>query len=139
MKSKQVKNVVFVRLERGEEIISQLEIVVKKYGIKLAKISGIGACDQVYLGIYNADRNGYIKKTFNGKFEVTSLIGNISEMNSEPYFHLHITLGDENMQVIGGHLYSGRIIATAEIIIEIYEGQIERFFDEETGLNLWQI
>ncbi len=139
MKSKRIDSVIFVRLESGEEIIEQLTEVVTRYGILLGKVSGIGACDMVTIGNFDIKTKEYHKETLEGSFEITSLVGNISEMNNEPYLHLHITLGDREMRVRGGHLNIGRISATAEIVIDVYDGQINRFKDEKSGLNLWSI
>jgi len=139
MKSKRIDSAVFVRLEPGEDIIEQLMEVISEYDIKLGKVSGIGACDMVTIGNFDVKKQDYHKETFEGSFEITSLTGNISQMNGAPYLHLHITLGDREMRVCGGHLNSGRISATAEIVIDIYNGDIDRYKDEQSGLNLWSI
>ena len=70
--------------------------------------------------------------------EITSLLGNVSQMNGEVYLHLHITLADENYNVHGGHLTSAVISATGEIIIDTIDGIVDREFDEEVGLNLFK-
>jgi len=139
MKSKRIDSAVFVRLEPGEDIIEQLMEVIGEYDIKLGKVSGIGACDMVTIGNFDVNKQDYHKETLEGNFEITSLAGNISQMNGAPYLHLHITLGDNEMLVLGGHLNYGRISATAEIIIDIYDGEIDRYKDEQSGLNLWSI
>ena len=139
MRSLKIKDTVFVRLEPGEEIIEQLGKVMVEHNIRLGKVSGIGACDLVTIGNFDIKTKEYHKETIVGSFEITSLLGNISQMNSEPYLHLHITLGDREMRLRGGHLNHGRISATAEIVIDIYDGQIDRFKDEQSGLNLWSI
>jgi len=139
MKSKRIDHTVFVRLEQGEEIIEQLGNVMVEHNIRLGKVSGIGACDLVTIGNFDTKTKEYLKETIFGNFEITSLLGNISQMNSEPYLHLHVTFGDQEMHMRGGHLDQGRISATAEIMIDIYDGQIDRFKDEQSGLNLWSI
>ncbi len=44
--------------------------------------------------------------------EITSLVGNISQMNGEVYLHIHINLANEENKVFGGHLTSAIISAT---------------------------
>ena len=139
MKSKRIDSAVFVRLEPGEDIIEQLMGVIAEYDIKLGKVSGIGACDVVTIGNFDIITRDYHKETLKDSFEITSLTGNISQMNGAPYLHLHITLGDREMQVRGGHLNDSRISATAEIVIDVYDGEIDRYKDEQSGLNLWSI
>lgn len=57
-------------------------------------------------------------------------------MNGEIYLHLHIGLFDSKYNIYGGHLTSAIISGTGEIIIEEIDGEIEREFNEEVGLNL---
>ena len=70
--------------------------------------------------------------------EITSIIGNITEKEKKPYLHIHITLADKDMKVIGGHLKECRISATAEIFVRIFKGRIDRKKDEKTGLELFR-
>ena len=54
------------------------------------------------------------------------------------YLHLHIAAGDEEGLVHGGHLNRAIISATAEIQIQVIDGEIGREFSEEIGLNLFK-
>lgn len=139
MKSKRIDNAVFVRLEPGDEITGQLMEVIAQYDIKVGRVSGIGACNMVTIGNFDLASRNYYKETKEGSFEIVSLAGNISRIGNEPYLHLHIILGDREMRLWGGHLNYGRISATAEIIIDIHEGKLDRFKDEDLGLNLWKL
>ena len=64
-------------------------------------------------------------------------MGNVSTMDGETYLHLHINLSDDEYKTYGGHLDSARISATGEIIIGTVEGEVNREFDEEIGINLY--
>lgn len=68
-----------------------------------------------------------------GKFEILSLIGTLSRHGS----HLHITVGDEDGKVTGGHLKTGSLVnTTAEIIIGILPNhEFRREWDAVTGYN----
>ena len=54
---------------------------------------------------------------FKGEFELTSLVGNISTKNGNPFIHIHVNVSDEECNAYGGHLFSGTITATGELII----------------------
>jgi predicted DNA-binding protein with PD1-like motif len=69
-------------------------------------------------------------------FEITSLIGNITTKEEEVYLHLHINFSNDRNNVFGGHLVRAIISATGEIFIHKINGQVEREFNEEIGLNL---
>ena len=62
----------------------------------------------------------------------------ISLRDGEPVVHAHITLSDQQTRAFGGHLAPGTIVFACEFIIHIFEGaKMERGFDEQTGLPLW--
>lgn len=128
---------VVVRIERGEEVLCELEKLCDKLKITAATVEGIGAADKITVGLYNVEKKEYFKKTFTGDFEVTSLLGNITTKNGKPYLHLHINFADENLNSFGGHLNECRICATAEIFIKSLPCKLKRFLDDETGLNLF--
>lgn len=139
MKSKRFGERIFVRLERGEDIISSLETIVSEYDVRLGLVSGIGACSMAVIGNFDVSKKVYNKKDLSGSFEIISLSGNICTQDNKPYLHMHITLADENMNCIGGHLNKAIISATAEIVVSVYNGKLDRFKDEETGLNFWKL
>lgn len=59
-------------------------------------------------------------------------------MNGQFYCHLHMSAGNENGEVFGGHLNRAMISATCEMIIQIIDGCVDRKLDEDTGLNLFE-
>lgn len=60
-------------------------------------------------------------------------------MDGEIYQHLHITVADSDGRAYGGHLKETVIGGTAEIIIDIIDGEVGREKDKitSTGLNLF--
>lgn len=136
MEYKKFDDKYIVRLDRGEEVIESLMTFIRKEGITLGSITGLGASDNVEIGLFNIEKKEYKKNTYNGDYEITSLIGNISTMDNEPYLHIHINLADEDNKVIGGHLTKCIISATCELFIQRIEGYVDRTKDEEIGINL---
>ncbi|HIR12800.1 MAG TPA: DNA-binding protein, partial [Candidatus Choladousia intestinavium] len=67
-----------------------------------------------------------------------SLTGTINTMDGNFYCHLHISAGNEKGQVFGGHLNKAVVSATCEVVIRVISGTVDRYFDEEIGLNLFQ-
>lgn len=126
-----------VRINRGEEVIAQLEKLCKAENIYFAKVSAIGAADMITVGLYNVEQEKYFKKTFIGEAEITSLLGNITEKDGEPYIHLHINAADENLNAFGGHLNECVISGTCEMFVDEISGNTGRAYDSETGLNLF--
>ncbi|MCF7792780.1 MAG: DNA-binding protein [Candidatus Cloacimonetes bacterium] len=139
MKSKRIGNICFIRIDKGEEIISSLKKFCENENIKLGKISGIGATNNVTVGLFEPSKQQYHSNTLKEDFEILSLTGNITTMKNEVYLHCHITLANKNHQSFGGHLNSAVVSATCEIVLEVYDGSVDRFFDQESGLNLLDI
>ena len=69
--------------------------------------------------------------------ELTSLTGNITINNGEPFVHTHVTFSDINYKVYGGHLFDAQIAVTGEIIIFTSYDSINRKYNDEIGLSLW--
>ena len=126
-----------VRLDKGEELVSSLTKLCKDENIVLATIEGLGACNHVVLGLYDIDLKQYHKKQLDGAYEITSIIGNITRKEDEPYLHIHLNVADENMRAYGGHLYECIISATCELFIRVIDARVNRKHDEKSGLNLF--
>lgn len=129
---------IILRIDKGEEVVRTLTTFCETKKIKLGSVSGIGAVNQVSVGLFAQDTKEYHTKEFKGSMEITSLAGNISQMNGKTYLHLHVTLTDPSYQAFGGHLNLAIVGATCELFIDVIDGKIDRLMDEEIGLNLFK-
>lgn len=124
---------IFVRLDRGEKIISSLRNLRKQYQISNGLLQGIGAVDKVKLGNYQVEDQQYEEKQFEGSFEVTSFSGNIGPDK----IHTHITISNHNYVPKAGHCAMARVSGTFEIIILVTEGlPLNHRYDQATGLDI---
>ena len=139
MRSLQKDHRHLLRIDRGEKINETIIEYLQSKGITAGKISGIGAAADLTLGFYDVHTKEYYSKLFEGDYEITSLLGNVSIKDGGPWAHLHITISDKDCRAYGGHLESGTVAVTCEVIIEEVDAAIERAFDEKTGLQLWQL
>ncbi|PNR95731.1 PPC domain-containing DNA-binding protein [Petrotoga sp. 9PWA.NaAc.5.4] len=138
MEFKKCGNTYIIRLDKGEEIISCLKEFCQDHSINLGEISGLGSTNDVTIGLFNTKEKKYYSKKFSGDFEIINLTGNISTMNNETYLHVHTVISDYELKAYGGHLNSAIVSGTAEIIIKVIEGEINRKFDSSIGLNLFE-
>ncbi len=127
-----------VRMDKGEEIVAKLMELCQADSISLGSVSAIGAVDKVTIGLFDTTEKQYYKKTIEGEFEITSLLGNISTMKGESYLHLHINVSDNQYQTYGGHLNEAWVSGTCEMVIDVIDGNMDREFSEEIGLNLYK-
>jgi predicted DNA-binding protein with PD1-like motif len=126
----------FVRLEKGENLLESIEQIAKAHSITNAAISGIGSIENPTLAHYTVTTKKYLEKSFTGIYEIISLLGNISYVDQKPLVHTHCTISDEEMHGFAGHLVSGTVSATMEIIITIFPTTFGKKMDEEIGLKL---
>ena len=121
-----------------EEICAKLKEVAQKENIKLAYLTGIGAAGKVTAGVFDTKEKVFKGHTWEGDLEIVSIGGNINTMNGETYTHFHISVADEAGNVYGGHLTEAVISGTGELVLTEIEGTVDRKFDEEIGLNLFE-
>lgn len=127
-----------VRIDRGEEILEQVKTLALKEGIRLASVQALGAVNDFTVGVFQTAEKRYDANTFQGDFEIVSLTGTINTMDGEFYAHLHMSAGDGQGHVFGGHLNRAMVSATCEMVVTEIPGAVDRAFHEEIGLNLFQ-
>lgn len=139
MKYKRFGEDIAVRLEVGEEVVASLAEIAEREGVTFAEVSGIGAADDIAVSVYDVGAKRYFDNEYREPMEITSILGTVSEMDGEPYIHIHLTAGRADGTVIGGHLKRAVISATCEIVLHTVYGRVPRFYDERTGLNLMEL
>lgn len=136
MEYRRFNDTVIVRIDRGEEIIEQVQAVAEQEHIRLASVEALGATDDFTVGVYDLETKHYDQKRFTGPHEIVSLTGTITEKDGAFYQHLHMSAGNASCAVVGGHLNRAVISATCEMVIRVLRGAVDRTPDPETGINL---
>jgi len=135
MQSKELKNIIFIRLFEGENLHEQIKKACKIHNVKTAVVfSGIGQIKNAKLGFFKRKGN-YSPDSFNMPLEILSLSGNICKKNENYITHIHTVLGDEKKKAFGGHLIEGKISVTGEIVILKTKIDVKRQLDKKTGLE----
>ncbi|MCD8917703.1 PPC domain-containing DNA-binding protein [Staphylococcus gallinarum] len=129
-------NTIVLVLEQGEDIVEAVTDIARDKNGKFGTVSGIGACSEVELNFYNLETKTYEKKLIQEPLELTSLLGNISHIDDQPFAHLHATFGTNKYETYSGHLSKATVSATAEIVITMTNLDINRKFNDKIGLNL---
>ncbi len=138
MEYRKFNHTIVARIDKGEEILEKIKEIALKENIKLANINALGAVGEFTVGVFKTKEKKYYSNSFEGDFEIVSLTGTINTMNNEFYSHLHMSAGNDKGEVFGGHLNKAIVSATCEMIINIIDGTVDRYFDEEIGLNLFK-
>ena len=128
----------FIRIDRGEEILASLKTFCEQEKITLAEVKALGAVDDFNVGLFDVAEKKYHTNHFQFPAEIVSLWGTVTTKDGEFYAHVHMSAGDKEGRVFGGHLNSAKVSATCEMIVEVSEGTVERKFSEDVGLNLFE-
>ena len=129
-------NTIIARMDKGEEILEQVKEIALREKISLASVQALGAVDQFTVGVFKTEEKEYLANEFQGSFEIVSLTGTINTMDGAFYCHLHMSAGNDKGEVFGGHLNRAVVSATCEMVVNILEGTVDRYYDEQIGLNL---
>lgn len=138
MEYRKFNNTIVARIDKGEEILEKIKEIALSEQIKLASVRALGATNDFTVGVYKIAEKKYYSNDFKGDFEIVSLTGTINTMNGEFYTHIHMSAGNDKGEVFGGHLNRAVVSATCEMVINVIDGEVDRVYDEETGLNLFK-
>ncbi|MBE6098207.1 MAG: DUF296 domain-containing protein [Schwartzia succinivorans] len=137
---------VYIRVDKGDEILSSIRRVCSEMDVKSATFLGIGACDKVVVATFIPSKQNFLHHERNGMLEMISLQGNIvTNDKGELIEHAHgmfayLKQDSGEMAYLGGHLLSAQVSYTAEIVLDTVEhGYIGHQFDPITKINVWKL
>lgn len=139
MKYKRFDKTIVVRIDRGEEILDKIRELAIAENIKLASVTALGATNDFTVGVFNTAEKKYYANEFKGAFEIVSLTGTINTKDGQFYTHIHMSAGNDKGEVFGGHLNRAMVSATCEMTVTVIDGEVDRYRDDDVGLNLFKL
>ncbi len=126
-----------VVLDRGDEIKACLGRFAAAERLTAAQVTAIGAFERAVLLFYLWETKDYERIEVPEATEVVSLNGDIVlDEHDKPYLHLHALLGRRDGSTVGGHLDSGVVRPTLEVMVTESPAHLRRRHDPESGLAL---
>lgn len=126
-----------VVLETGDEAMACLRSFVNQQQITAAQITAIGAFSSVVLEYFDWEQKKYLDNRVDEQVEVASLIGDVALAPSgEPSLHIHLVVGRRDGTALAGHLGSGQVRPTLEVIVTESPVHLRKRHDPESGLAL---
>jgi len=122
--------------DRGDDPVEALTDAAKRYDLRAASLTGIGAFAGVTLGFFDHARRDYRRRVIREQVEVVSLIGNIALDRGEPRVHAHIVVARADGGALGGRLLGGSVEPTLEVTLVEAPATLQRKTDPSTGLAL---
>lgn len=125
-----------VVLEAGDEVMEALQRFAVQESLNASRISAIGAFERAELGYFELERKDYLRIPVEAQVEVLSLAGDVALDGGKPKLHLHAVLGRRDGSTVGGHLLSGLVRPTLEVLVTESPGYLRKTWDARFGLAL---
>ncbi len=143
MEYRKIGETYYIRMDRGDKVVSGILEICRSEGIKSAIYSGIGGCSSAQIQTFIPEKGEFETEEVQGMLELVSLMGNVvTDSDNELHYHAHAMFAYKDInghQTIGGHLKETTVLYTAEIELRpTVGGYIGRKYNEETGTGFWE-
>jgi predicted DNA-binding protein with PD1-like motif len=78
----------------------------------------------------------YKKISITGQHEVIGMSGDIALYQGKPVVHVHMTVGNPDGTMRGGHVLGANVSPTLEVMVTVDPIAMQKRFDPETDLTL---
>ncbi len=128
---------VAVVFQTGDEFVAGPERVAWDLGLEAAALTAVGVFRRATLGYFDWETKDYRELPVEEQVEVVSLAGNIARLEDGlPKVHAHAVLGRRDGSARCGHVLSGEVRPTLEVVLEESPAHLRRRHDPVTGLAL---
>ncbi len=122
--------------ERGEEAYGALGDFAREHDLTAAQLTGVGAFARATVGWFDREAKDYRHIEVDEQCELLSLVGDIAVADGGPQVHVHVVLGLSDGTTRGGHLLSGEIWPTLEVVVRETPAELRKTSHPELGLAL---
>ncbi|PSQ04944.1 DNA-binding protein [Halobacteriales archaeon QS_4_69_31] len=126
------------RLDHGRDWRAQVEAFAADEDVASAFFVGLGAVQDAVVYFYDQADQEYGAVEFDEPLEVAACVGNVSELDGEPFAHTHAVLSRADGSTVAGHLDRATTFA-GELYVRTFDVPLERAHDETTDLDLWPL
>jgi predicted DNA-binding protein with PD1-like motif len=129
-----------VILDSGEEAFAALTRFANDAKLTAASLSAIGAFEKATVGWFDFASKSYKKIEVAEQCEVLSAIGDVAVGDDgKASLHVHIVLGLSDGSTRGGHLLTGTVRPTLEVILTEVPSKLRRKKRADLGIALIDI
>lgn len=122
--------------KQDDEIIGELGAWCSEQSIGAARFTAIGALSDVTLGWFDWEAKEYREIPLDEQVEVLALTGDVALQDGKPAVHAHLVVGRSDGSACGGHLISGHVRPTLELVLDEQPEHLRKQHDAESGLAL---
>jgi len=129
------KKIHVFRVKPAQELLTEIARYCNDHGLYSGLVLGIiGSVQRARLNFLMELPGQYDSVEYTGPLEIVCAQGSIALKNNEPVIHIHILLSGKDI-CRGGHLAEAEVFSTAEVSIGEIDYQLQRQYDDYTGLN----
>ena len=122
--------------DAGDEAMTALLQFAEAERLTAGHFTGIGAFASVTVAWFDLEKKRYEPIEINEQVEVVSLMGDVAEAEGKPSVHAHICVAKRDGSAHGGHLMSGLVRPTLELVIIESPGHLRKRMRAEFGIPL---
>jgi predicted DNA-binding protein with PD1-like motif len=122
--------------EVEDEAIATLTSFAEERGIEAAQFTAIGAFREAVIAFFDWDSRSYEEIPVDEPVEVAAMTGNVARKDGAVRVHAHVVLGRRDGSALAGHLVSGRVRPTLEMMFVEERANLVRTIDEASTLPL---
>ena len=141
MDYRKMNDIYYVRIDKGEEIITELLQICGREGIQSAVFTGIGGCSHAEIQTFIPQKGTFETEILDGMLELINITGNIITDDDQLFHHTHAVFSykkESEHKIAAGHMKALTVLYTAEIELRpVIGGVIKRKHDPETGTGFW--
>lgn len=124
-------------LSSGDEVMACLKTLARTENLSAASFHAIGAFERAELAYFDWEAKAYCPIPVAEQTEVASFTGDIVlGPDGSPVVHVHAVLGLRDGSALAGHLKSGTVRPTLEIILTESPAHLRKRLDPESGIPL---
>ncbi|HET6361404.1 MAG TPA: PPC domain-containing DNA-binding protein [Gemmatimonadota bacterium] len=122
-----------------DEAIATLTSFAEERAIEAAHFSAIGAFREAVIAFFDWDSKSYKEIPVDEPVEVAAMAGNVGRKDGAVRVHAHVVLGRRDGTALAGHLVSGRVRPTLEMMFVEERANLVRTIDEASTLPLLDV
>ena len=120
----------------GDEAVATLTSFAEEHRIEAAWFTAIGAFREAVIAFFDWDSKAYEEIPVDEPVEVAAMTGNVARKDGAVKVHAHVVLGRRDGAALAGHLVSGRVRPTLELMLVEERASLARTIDEASTLPL---
>jgi predicted DNA-binding protein with PD1-like motif len=122
-----------------DEAVATLGSFAGEREIEAAHFTAIGAFREAVIAFFDWDSRSYEEIPVREPVEVAAMTGNVARKDGAVRVHAHVVLGRRDGTALAGHLVSGIVRPTLEMMFVEERANLVRTLDEESTLPLLEM